>query len=182
MGGPTWSDREWGPAEDGVYLPFVAHSALWGVCSARTFSDQTLAGEDSRPGLETRDLQMKARWLVLGVVLVFSAACSDVLFSANSNRKLIVQGTVTEISTGTPIAGAFVSLEWTPNDTASTSVTRHVDTATLEDGSYRIETELGNVICKTLVLFIGKNGYDAAHFLPKCKGGKQTLNVELRPD
>ncbi len=26
-----------------------------------------------------------------------------------------------------------------------------------------------------------KNGYDAVHFLPKCKGGKQTLHVELQP-
>jgi hypothetical protein len=124
---------------------------------------------------------MKTRCLVLGVVLIFSAGCSDVLFSANSDRKLIIQGTVTEASTGTPVAGAFVSLEWTPNDTASISVTQHVDSSTAEDGSYRIETELGNVICNTLVLFIGKNGYDAVHFLPKCKGGKQTLHVELQP-
>lgn len=125
---------------------------------------------------------MKVRWVVLGVVLVFSYACSDVLFSANSDRDLIVQGTVTDFSSGTPIAGVYVSLEWTPNDTASSSAIRHVDASTSDEGTYRIETKLGNVICNTLVLLVAKGGYKATQLLPECKGGKQTFNVRLQPD
>ncbi len=125
---------------------------------------------------------MKTRWLFLGLALMSCAACSDVLFSANSDRDLILQGVVRDQSTGTPLAEAFVSLEWIPNDSSSTSATRRVDVSTSDDGSYRLETKLGNVICSTLVLFIGKAGYKAIQLLPECKGGVQVFNADLQPN
>ena len=45
-----------------------------------------------------------------------------------------------------------------------------------------LETKLGKVNCSSLFLFVATGGYEATRRLPECKGGKQTFNVELRPD
>ena len=127
-------------------------------------------------------MQMKARWWVFGGLMVLSAGCSDFLFSSDSDRTMTIEGVVTDYSTGAPMEGVFVSLEWTLPDTSSSSIFQHIDTNTSETGTYVLETKLGEVSCHTLQLFIGTPGYAATRRFPACKGGKQTFNVVLRSE
>jgi len=125
---------------------------------------------------------MRGWWLILGGLAVCSMACSDFFISADAERTMTLQGTVTDGSSGTPLEGVSVSLEWTLPDTSSSSASQHVDTSTSETGAYLIEIKLREVSCSTLYLFFGTNGYKATRRFPDCRGGKQTFNVELDPD
>jgi hypothetical protein len=125
---------------------------------------------------------MRAWWLILGGLVVLSSACSDFWVSADAERKMDLQGMVTDASSGTPLEGALVSLEWTLGETGSSSAFRHVDAITSETGTYRIQIRLKEVNCNTLYLFIATGGYDASRRFPECSGGKQVFNVELEPE
>jgi hypothetical protein len=125
---------------------------------------------------------MKGWFLILGAVAVFSLACSDFFSSADSDRTMILRGTVTDADTDAPIEGVLVSLEWTLNDTTPGSASRHIDALTDPSGTYEISTRLREVNCNTLWLFFAKAGYDATRRFPDCKGGRQTFNAELNPE
>jgi hypothetical protein len=125
---------------------------------------------------------MKVRWLLVPLLVLVVAACSDFFTFSGTKRVLNLRGTVTDASSGAPMEGVFVSLEWTLYDTIPGGAFRHTDTETAADGTYAIDQKMGEVNCATLFLLFANPGYDVTRVRPDCRDGRQTLDVELRPD
>ena len=96
---------------------------------------------------------------------------------------MVLQGVVTDGTSGQALEGVYVSLEWTPEDNPDPGqgAIVHVDTSTAADGSYRVEAKLSDVNCTTAFLRVARSGYKAVLIHPDCKSGKQTFDVALPP-
>ncbi|MFC1661406.1 carboxypeptidase-like regulatory domain-containing protein [Gemmatimonadota bacterium] len=125
---------------------------------------------------------MRIWWMLIGMMVFGAFGCSDFFLSADANREMTVKGTVTDASSGTPMEGVLVSLEWTFTDSTSTSAFKHIDTNTSADGTYLITTKLAEVNCNTLFLFFATSGYEAVRVNPNCRDGTQTVDIALDPD
>jgi len=126
---------------------------------------------------------MRSSRLVVVGLLVLLFACSTPFGFVDENRRMILQGIVTDASTDAPLEGVYVSLEWTPEDIPEPGQggMLHIDTSTAEDGSYRVEAKLNEVNCNTAFLLVAESGYQAVLVHPDCRSGKQTFNVALSP-
>jgi len=121
---------------------------------------------------------------VLSAALLFLLfACSWPFGFVDEDRQMVLQGVVTDRSTGEPLEGVYVSLEWTPesNPGPGQGAVLHVDTKTGVDGSYRVEAKLNEVNCTTALLRVARSGYQVTLVHPDCRSGKQTFDVALSP-
>ena len=126
---------------------------------------------------------MIARRLLAGALVLLLVACSGPFSFVDEDRRMILQGVVTDGTSGQPLEGVYVSLEWTPEDNPEPGqgALVHVDTSTAADGSYRVEAKLSDVNCTTAFLRVSRSGYKAVLIHPDCKSGKQTFDVALPP-
>jgi hypothetical protein len=125
---------------------------------------------------------MKGRWIFVAFLVLATAACSDFFTFSSTKRVLNLRGTVTDGDSGAPMEGVFVSLEWTLYDTIPGGSFRHTDTETDANGTYAIDQKMVEVNCATLFLLFASPGYDVTRVRPDCREGRQTLDVELKPD
>jgi hypothetical protein len=126
---------------------------------------------------------MRARRFLAGALLLLLVACSGLFSFVDEDRLMILQGVVMDGTSGEPLEGVYVSLEWTPEDNPAPGqgAVVHVDTSTAADGSYRVEAKLSDVNCTTAFLRVSRSGYKAVLIHPDCKSGKQTFDVALPP-
>jgi hypothetical protein len=126
---------------------------------------------------------MRVRRLLAGALVLLLVACSGPFSFVDEDRRMILQGVVTDGTSGQPLEGVYVSLEWTPEDNPEPGqgALVHVDTSTAADGSYRVEAKLSDVNCTTAFLRVSRSGYKAVLIHPDCKSGKQTFDVALPP-
>ena len=124
---------------------------------------------------------MRSRRLLTAIFCVLLAACSTPFSFVDEDRQMILRGAVTAATSGEPLGGAYVSLEWTPENDPGPGAgpVQHVDTTTSADGSYRVEVKLSEVNCSTLFLRVASPGYKVVFIHPDCRSGKQTFDVAL---
>lgn len=124
---------------------------------------------------------MRSSRLLVAVLCLLPVACSTPFGFVDEDRKMTLVGVVTAATSGEPLEGVYVSLEWTPEtgQGPGTGPVQHVDTETAPDGSYRVQVKLSDVNCSTLFLRISSLGYKAVLIHPNCKSGKQTFDVAL---
>jgi hypothetical protein len=126
---------------------------------------------------------MRAGRFLIGALVLLLLACSSPFGFVDENRRMILQGVVTDGPSGQPLEGVYVSLEWTPEDNPGPGqgAVVHVDTSTAADGSYRVEAKLSHVNCTTAFLRVARSGYRSVLIHPDCTSGKQTFDVALPP-
>jgi len=124
---------------------------------------------------------MRSRRFLVIILCLLPLACSTPFGFVDEDRKMTLVGIVTAASSGEPLGGVYVSLEWTPetNQGPGMGPVQHVDTETASDGSYRVQVKLSDVNCSTLFLRVSSSGYKAVLIHPDCRSGKQTFDVAL---
>ena len=125
---------------------------------------------------------MKARWFLVGILMMGSVGCSDFFLFASSDKTMTLRGKVTDAATSEPLEGVLVSLQWTFADTAQTSAIDHADTSTMASGDFELKVKMATMGCQGLALFFGRVGYEAGWRVPDCKSGNQTFNLAMTPD
>ena len=126
---------------------------------------------------------MRSCRFLIAVLCLVPLACSNPFGFQDEDAKMTLVGVVTSATSGEPLDGVYVSLEWTPenNQGPGTGPVQHVDTNTAADGSYRVQVKLSDVNCSTLFLRVSSSGYKAVLIHPDCRSGKQTFDVALPP-
>lgn len=123
---------------------------------------------------------MRSRSMSTALLCVLLAGCTSLGF-VDEDSKMVLQGVVTAATSGEPLGGVYVSLEWTPENDPEPGAgpVQHVDTQTNADGSYRVEVKLSDVNCSTLFLRVSSQGYKAVFIHPDCRSGKQNFDIAL---
>ncbi len=124
---------------------------------------------------------MRSVRLLFTALVLLMFACSTPFGFVDEDRRMILQGVVTDMTTEVPLEGVYVSLEWTPESNSGPGAVLHVDTNTAADGSYRVEEKLNQVNCDTAFLRVASSGYKVVLIHPDCRSGKQTFDVALSP-